>query len=108
MTKKDFILIAKVLQTKHRANPMVAHQHNVTCICTLMADALQKQNPRFERGRFLTACMPEEDACESFKADANYLLHPSMCINCGVARKYHADAPAAKGPKRKGSRPRSR
>jgi len=103
MTKKDFILIAKVLQEKYRSNPMVAHQHNAACICTLLADALQKQNPRFERGRFLTACMPEEDACESFGG-----VYSEACSNCGIERQYHGDAPPAKGPKQKGSRSRSR
>lgn len=51
MTKKDFELIAGVLADVHKKG-------NKICVVELLADALAETNPRFDRGRFLTACIP--------------------------------------------------
>jgi len=56
MTRKDYILIAAALKASRMQLPTDAQivQHRFSC--TLMADTLSRDNPRFERERFLTAC----------------------------------------------------
>lgn len=87
MTKKDYILLANTIKDTWR-HRLMAHKHVDTCVCVLMANALEKENPRFSRGKFLTACMPEEDACEVFKLATGY---PKVCANCGVAKAHHGE-----------------
>lgn len=48
MTKKDFALIASVL------NHTVHSSHEDRCIA--MANSLAKTNPRFDRQKFMEAC----------------------------------------------------
>lgn len=54
MTKKDYELIASVLYCKTEDDNRDLTT-NVTIILEL-ADALQAENPRFDRDKFLTAC----------------------------------------------------
>ena len=61
MTKKDYVLIAKALQlrTVYDAEDMTYaegwHAGVSSCIDAL-ADVLQRDNPKFDRARFLAAC----------------------------------------------------
>lgn len=57
MTKKDFILIARVLsESKENRNRLVETPQVFDRVAQRMADALADTNPLFDRGRFLTAC----------------------------------------------------
>jgi len=61
MTKKDYILIASVLK-ESKSFPIEIRETNKKIITIndliseKMADVLQKENPRFNREKFLTAC----------------------------------------------------
>jgi len=60
MTKKDYILIAEVIKKeakKWEANSKYAFA--IDCIASNLATELQQTNPKFDRIRFLKACMPE-------------------------------------------------
>ena len=65
MTKKDYILIAAAVKAgtalwaapEDRKDPDVAtYLGAVSDVASAIADALERQNPRFDRTRFLTAC----------------------------------------------------
>jgi hypothetical protein len=58
MTKKDYVLIAKVLKDSselERIEPVV-----FKLVCKRFSKVLANENPRFDRGRFLTACGVEQ------------------------------------------------
>jgi hypothetical protein len=58
MTKKDYELIAKVLDSSaqsHATNPFTGECMYVGLVEDF-AKALQDTNPRFNRAKFLTAC----------------------------------------------------
>ena len=55
MTRKDYELIAKTLkEAKHHS----LHPTVVDDVVTRFADALEAENPRFDRQRFTAACQP--------------------------------------------------
>jgi len=54
MTRKDFQVIAEAIKD---INARKAHGDR---IAELMAEALKKTNPRFDKKRFLTACGVEK------------------------------------------------
>ena len=51
MTRKDYILIAEVIATSWHTSAETKRELAVN-----MADALETDNPRFDRDRFLVAC----------------------------------------------------
>ena len=54
MTKKDYVLIAKAV-----SDMFLGHKdwvRNLEQVSNKLADALQAQNPLFNREKFLTAC----------------------------------------------------
>jgi 3-methyladenine DNA glycosylase AlkC len=51
MTRKDYVKIAKVISTL-----WVMSQYNRESIANDFADMLEKDNPNFDRDKFLTAC----------------------------------------------------
>ena len=51
MTRKDYVLIAEVIATSWHAS---AESKNDLAV--KMADALETENPRFDRERFIRAC----------------------------------------------------
>lgn len=53
MTRKDYILIAKAIKDASSAPGFAARNSFVT---HALADALAKDNPRFDRDRFMKAC----------------------------------------------------
>jgi hypothetical protein len=55
MTWKDYVLIAKALHSW-------SQRHAIECPAMLetLADALQEDNPRFNREKFITACKVEK------------------------------------------------
>lgn len=57
MTRKDYILLVDALREAH---PHMVHQSEEReqwqVDCESIADALARDNPRFDRARFLTAC----------------------------------------------------
>ncbi|MDR5726252.1 MAG: hypothetical protein RB191_02165 [Terriglobia bacterium] len=63
MTKKDFILIAATLANRRSfaINEEVASKEarvfELELVARDFADALQQSNPRFDRARFLAACV---------------------------------------------------
>lgn len=57
MTKKDYVLIAKVLKhgvDNHKAADSALEM--VEVLAGYLACEFKKENPRFDRARFLTAC----------------------------------------------------
>lgn len=55
MTRKDYILIAETIRVSKLE--WAGNNNNlVDDISRALADALVKENPRFNRARFLTAC----------------------------------------------------
>lgn len=55
MTRKDYIAIARALNNAKPEGPLAAFRQH-TQDCNAVADALQRDNERFDRDRFLTAC----------------------------------------------------
>lgn len=53
MTKKDYIAIADILQTFTGIEP---ERGDAERIATEVADYCEKENPLFDRERFLSAC----------------------------------------------------
>lgn len=53
MTKKDYVLIAAAI--KAASNAPGYPQRNAF-VAFALADALQRDNPRFDRAKFLAAC----------------------------------------------------
>lgn len=53
MTKKDYEAVAKIIR-EVRSLPM-PEAYKVECIAGRLADVFQKDNPRFDRARFLLA-----------------------------------------------------
>ena len=94
MTRKDYISIAKCLSEHWRTvSTRIAHAHGPwgsPCICQSLASVMQKENPRLDRGRFLAACIPEEDACETFSPDRTQTDDAVYCQNCSLPRSAHA------------------
>lgn len=63
MTKKDYKLISKVFseQLSSNAAKRVAIQElNLICMLHDLANALQKDNPRFNKEKFVAACYGEK------------------------------------------------
>ena len=66
MTRKDYILIAKAMNRarpqsaakddKDRSEKEEAEVLQWVWDCLELADALQEENPRFDRDRFIAAC----------------------------------------------------
>lgn len=54
MTKKDYELIAKAIRPTH--NGYFELDANACQLVYVLADALQSDNPRFDRTKFLEAC----------------------------------------------------
>jgi uncharacterized membrane protein YjgN (DUF898 family) len=52
MTRKDYNLIAEVIANSQGLTRVGI----INTVAERMADALQADNPRFDRARFLTAC----------------------------------------------------
>lgn len=52
MTRKDYVMIADVIKNLDE----VMDSYALEVLADNMADALQGDNPRFERARFLSAC----------------------------------------------------
>jgi len=52
MTRKDYVLIANLLKNANEDN----YDNALTPIIKWFADDLEKDNPRFDRARFLSAC----------------------------------------------------
>lgn len=55
MTKKDFELIAAVLNVNYR-NARGDELGAIECVISDFARELQRTNPRFDAGRFIYAC----------------------------------------------------
>lgn len=51
MTRKDFVLIAKVISSLDE----IVDEYALEAIAEVFADSLASQNPNFDRARFLTA-----------------------------------------------------
>jgi len=58
MTKKDYELIATALVMTHTSAFNGTEGYKLTC--EYMADELERDNPRFDRTKFLTACGIED------------------------------------------------
>jgi hypothetical protein len=74
MTKKDYIIIAKVI--KKRFEPLLEAGTDlqsysiVRCILDDLCEAFWNDNQRFDRDKFLTACgMKEEEETPCYKCD---------------------------------------
>jgi hypothetical protein len=60
MTRKDYKLIASVIKAC-ASDWKEKSQSAIVCdnLANAMADELAKDNPAFDRSRFMSACMPE-------------------------------------------------
>jgi hypothetical protein len=59
MTRKDYVLIAEVianLRGEQRDKGAFAHAPSLAEVAEELARALEVDNPRFDRARFLDAC----------------------------------------------------
>lgn len=60
MTKKDYIAIAEVLRELGNAGVRSFDSaEDCIAIAHAFADILQRDNPRFDRARFVLACVPK-------------------------------------------------
>lgn len=55
MTRKDYVAIAEVISSNRSVMNEVARA-GVDVVATELATVLKRNNPRFDRDRFLTAC----------------------------------------------------
>lgn len=60
MTRKDYELIAAALKDARLPDPSSQHAIQHELCCKDVAYALQSDNPRFDRTRFLKACGLED------------------------------------------------
>ena len=67
MTRKDYVIIAKALKTQFE----LSHENNeddglcaVINVANDLATALEADNPRFDRERFLEACGVKSDCAD--------------------------------------------
>lgn len=56
MTRKDYVLIAETIKTARR---MTTEPAGAGIVALLLATELAKENPRFDRAKFLNACEVE-------------------------------------------------
>lgn len=74
MTRKDYILIAEVIATSWHANAEAKRDLAVS-----MAEALETDNPRFDRKRFLVACGVDSHQCCSHDYESGCACCRSEC-----------------------------
>lgn len=57
MTRKDYVLIADALKLRDKGQPVYAAQDMIGATAAIyrLADALARDNPKFDRDRFLKA-----------------------------------------------------
>lgn len=56
MTRKDYVAIAAAIKLAGSVNESTGHKLGVYDVARVLAETLAQDNPRFDRGRFLTAC----------------------------------------------------
>ena len=58
MTRKDYKLIAEALRVANGSITVAPYDAEtaISLVAHLLADCLEKENPRFNRARFLSAC----------------------------------------------------
>ena len=63
MTRKDYILIAAAINDAYHSASFVNEEitrvavlHGIDCAANYLAAALGRDNPRFDRSRFVKAC----------------------------------------------------
>lgn len=56
MTRKDFELIAKAIQTTRNYEPTGSPEATLALVTDVLADMLATTNPAFDRARFRKAC----------------------------------------------------
>ena len=65
MTRKDYVAIASaILYAKTKLTPTAAPSTVLLFVADKIADVMAKDNPRFDRERFLCAAL---DKCEGYK-----------------------------------------
>ena len=75
MTKKDYLLIAKVLNSfvgRYVGGELTLHRQsstypNASNMLEALADELGKENPRFDREKFMRACGVEDSIYANIK-----------------------------------------
>lgn len=57
MSRKDYVAFAEVIALEIKANiPATKAEQAVIDVAKSMADVFKRDNPNFDRARFLTAC----------------------------------------------------
>lgn len=56
MTRKDYIAIAEAIAVNNDPTDSKREQDKVKVIAGSIADVMKRDNPRFDRSRFLRAC----------------------------------------------------
>jgi hypothetical protein len=59
MTKKDYVWLAEHIRVQMNRIPETGNSHRREMLCNMardMASDLGRQNPRFDRAKFLAAC----------------------------------------------------
>lgn len=63
MTRKDYVAIADALHTVKESTVEILGAYSTVKLCAIkIADKLQDDNERFDRGRFMRACGFSESA----------------------------------------------
>jgi len=71
MSKKDYIIIANTLSDVFNANAYcLDNATDKLSVVFAFINALEKENPRFDAKRFVTACLDTEDIKELSDEDA--------------------------------------
>ena len=76
MTRKDYVLIAQIL--KQNSKDFIAGEDGfavIQIIAKQLADALETDNPRFDRDRFLVACGVTSDLSQRMFTSKGELLN---------------------------------
>lgn len=62
MTKKDYIVVAAALREQLPRRAWLNKWQQYEAVCSSLAAAFLKDNPRFDRERFMVACGIEGEA----------------------------------------------
>jgi len=61
MTKKDYVKLARALKKAKDTQRLFPHTDVWACCVRYITEELRYDNPRFDKGKFLTACGYEEE-----------------------------------------------
>lgn len=60
MSRADYVLIAKVINELYNTDDYIDHQ-TIEAVVDSLADELENDNARFDRDRFIAACLKDNN-----------------------------------------------